>query len=123
MLFACMFKCLFFLKENIMVYDHLVLEWMLQLVNFWGVFLPFCEKIFKKILSQISCSFKKHFPKIKKTRKPQKLSQLPNNMKGCLRFYIFVFLIPPKLAKYNCGPLPLKSNITKLKKKNINHNM
>jgi hypothetical protein len=106
-----------------MAYDHLVLEWMLQLVNFWGVFLPFCEKILKKNSITNSYSLKFFFPKIKKTKKTQKLSQLPNNMKGCLRFYIFVFLIPPKSAKYTCGPLPLKSNITKLKKKNINHNM
>jgi hypothetical protein len=54
-----------------MAYDHLVLEWMLQLVNFWGVFLPFCEKILKKDLFQIPVLLKNIFPKLKKPKKPK----------------------------------------------------
>ncbi len=81
---------------------------------FCGEFSPFHEKYF-----QIYIMFNFFFLKIIRKNHfsfPSKNITITYNMKGCLRFYTFIFGTLPNLEKYTCELSPL-SNITKVRGK------
>jgi hypothetical protein len=43
-------------------------------------------------------------------KKSSKVAKIAYTMKGCLRFYKFMFLILPNLIKYTSGLLPLEQH-------------
>ncbi len=89
---------------------------------------PFCKKYFEKanLLSNIPCFFFV-FNYLKTETFALKIASIAYSMKGCLRFYTFIFWILPNLAKYTYMDDYHLSNITKLggkkkkKKPNTKH--
>jgi hypothetical protein len=80
----------------------------------WRIF-AFLRKIFSenKILSEFPYFIRKN------SKNLTKIVMIAYNMQGCLRFYTFMFLISPDLAKLTYGLLPLEQHhkIEKKKKK------
>jgi hypothetical protein len=76
---------------------------------------PFCKKYFEKanLLSNIPCFFFV-FNYLKTETFALKIASIAYSMKGCLRFFTFIFWILPNLAKYTYMDDCHLSNITKL---------
>jgi hypothetical protein len=69
-----------------------------SMILFGGKFLSFCEKYFEKECSIKNSTFKlKKLPK--NNQKATKISTIAYSMKGCSRFFNFIFSILPNLAK------------------------
>jgi len=111
-----------FLCNKPLIYPYnAILSVMLEpMIFLWQVFSILQKKYFKKQYYVINFTFKKIVKKPKKSIFFSKLTTIACNMKGCLRFYTFMFWILPNLAKYIHGLSPLEQHhkIEKNNKKN-----